>query len=355
MARRMSHGAIVAPYTAGRSTAGEDRMATSITSVHRRLFFRLAGALAVTAGLPHNAFAQAYPAKTVRLIVGYAPGGATDITARLIGQWLSEKLKQPFVIENRPGVATNLATEAVINSAADGYTLLMASAANAINAEMYEKLKFSFVRDTAPVAGVIRMQNVLVVHPDVPARTVAELIEHAKANPDKLTYASPGIGSPGHVSAELFKMMTGVRLTHLPYRGVAPALTDLLAGRIQVMIDNMATALPNITAGKARALGVTTATRSTLLPNLPTVAEAVPGYEASSWFGVVAPKETPQSTIKALNVEINRALADPSIAVRFGTLGGTPLPGSPADFGRMIAQETEKWAKVVRFAGAKVN
>ncbi|MBM3526778.1 MAG: tripartite tricarboxylate transporter substrate binding protein [Alphaproteobacteria bacterium] len=324
-------------------------------TLHRRRLVQSIGALAAASALPQAARAQSYPSRPVKLVVGYAPGGATDITARLIGQWLSEKLKQAFVVENRPGVATNIATEAVINSPPDGYTLLMASAANAINAEMYEKLKFNFVRDTAAVAGVIRMQNVLVVHPDVPARNVAELIQYAKANPDKLTYASPGIGSPGHVSAELFKMMTGAPLTHLPYRGVAPALTDLLSGRIKVMVDNMATALPNITAGKVRALGVTTAARSTLLPNLPTVAEGVPGYEASSWFGVVAPKDTPRLAVETLNVEINRALADPSIAVRFGTLGGTPLPGSPADFSRMIAQETEKWAKVVRFAGAKVN
>jgi tripartite-type tricarboxylate transporter receptor subunit TctC len=324
-------------------------------TLHRRRFIRSIGAIAAAAAWPSAALSQSYPSKPIKIVVGYAPGGATDITARLIGQWLSERLKQSVVIENRPGVATNIATEMVINAAADGYTLLMASAANAINAEMYDKLKFNFVRDVMPVAGVIRMQNVLVVHPEVPARTLAELIEYAKASPDTLTYGSPGIGSPGHVSAELFKMMTGTRLVHLPYRGVAPALTDLLAGRIQVMVDNMATALPNITAGKVRALGVTTAARSVLLPDLPTIAEVVPGYEASSWFGVVAPKGTPNAAVEVLNQEINRALADPSIAVRFGTLGGTPLMGSPADFGRLIAQETEKWGRVVRFAGAKAN
>jgi tripartite-type tricarboxylate transporter receptor subunit TctC len=324
-------------------------------TLHRRRLVLGVATLAAASALPRAAQARSYPAKPVRILVGYAPGGATDITARLIGQWLSERLKQPFTVENRPGVATNIATELAIKSPPDGYTLLMASAANAINAAMYETLKFDFLRDAAPVAGVIRMQNVLVVHPDVPAQDTAGLVEHSKKNPDAMTYGSPGIGSPGHVSAELLKMMTGARLTHAPYRGVAPALTDLLAGRIQVMIDNMATALPNIVAGKVRALGVTTAARSVLLPALPTIGESVPGYEASSWFGVVAPKGTPEPAIGILNGEINRALADPAIAVRFGTLGGTPLPGSPADFGRLIAAETDKWGKVVRFAGAKVN
>ena len=321
----------------------------------RRGFGKLAALLSASVALARGATAQAYPARTVRLIVGYAPGGATDITARLIAQRLSERWGQSFVVENRPGAATNIATEQVVNAAADGHTLLVATAANAINATLYEKLNFDFVRDMAAVAGLIRMQNVLEVHPSVPAQTVPELIAHAKANPGKLIMGSPGNGSPGHVSGELFKMMTGIDMLHVPYRGVAPALADLLGGRIHVLVDNMATALEYIRNGQVRALGVTTAMRSKLLPELPTIGESVPGYEASSWFGVTAPRNTPPLIVHRLNQEINAVLAEPAITARFDALGGTPLTGSPADFATLIVEETEKWGKVVRFSGAKAT
>ena len=321
----------------------------------RRRFGALAAAASALTALPRFARAQAYPARAVRLIVGYAPGGATDITARLVAQRLSERAGQNFVVENRPGAGTNLATEQVVQATADGYTLLVATAANAINATLYEKLNFDFVRDMAPVAGLIRMQNVLEVHPAVPATTVPELVAHAKQNPGALIIGSAGIGSPGHVSGELFKMMTGVDMLHVPYRGVAPALQDLLSGRIHVMIDNMATAVEYIRSGKVRALAVTTAFRSPLLPDLPTIGDFVPGYEASSWFGVAAPRNTPSEIIDSLNRDINAVLAEPAIAARFGGLGGAPLTGSPADFARLIAEETAKWGKVVRFSGAKAT
>ncbi len=323
--------------------------------LHRRRFVQLATSVLATPALLRAALAQSYPARPVRLVVGYAAGGATDITARLIGNWLSQKLGQQFVIENRPGAATNIATEFVARSAPDGYTLLIATAGNAINATLYQNLKFNFIDDMAPVAGLIRMQNVLEVNPNVPVRSVAEFIAYAKANPDKLTVGSPGIGSPGYVASELFKMMTGVRMLHVPYRGIAPALSDLLAGRIQVLFDNMATALPYIKSGKVRALGVTAATHSKLLPDLPTIAETVPGYEASSWFGVTAPKGAPQETVAILNKAINEGLSDPKIVQRFIELGGSAMPGTPAEFGKFLVEETERWGKVVRFAGAKVN
>ena len=309
-------------------------------------------ALALPA-LPRTAHALGYPARPVRLIVGYAPGGATDITARLIAQRLAERMGQQFIVENRPGATTNLATEQVVRAAPDGYTLLIATAANAINASLFEKLNFDFVQDMTPVAGVIRMQNVLEVHPSVPVGTVAELITYAKANPDRLIVGSAGNGSPGHVSAELLRMMTGIKMLHIPYRGIAPALTDLLGGRIHVLFDNMATAIEHIQSGKVRALAVTTVFRSPLLPNLPTIADSVPGYEASSWYGVTAPKGAPSEIVDVLNAEINAALADATILSRFEALGGLPLAGSAADFGKLIKDETEKWSKVVRFAGAK--
>jgi tripartite-type tricarboxylate transporter receptor subunit TctC len=321
----------------------------------RRRFGALAAAASALAALPRFARAQSYPARTVRLIVGYAPGGATDITARLIAQRLSERSGQSFVVENRPGAGTNIATEQVVNAVADGYTLLVATAANAINATLYEKLSFDFVRDMAPVSGLIRMQNVLEVHPSVPATTVPELVAYAKANPGALIMGSPGVGSPGHVSGELFKMMTGVDMLHVPYRGIAPALADLLGGRIHVLVDNMATAIEYIKGGQVRALAVTTAFRSSLLPDLPTVGDFVPGYEASSWFGLAAPGNTPSEIIEMLNREINAVLAEPAIVARFNALGGAPLPGSPADFARLIVEETEKWGKVVRFSGAKAT
>jgi tripartite-type tricarboxylate transporter receptor subunit TctC len=321
----------------------------------RRRFGALAAAASALAALPRFARAQSYPTRTVRLIVGYAPGGATDITARLMAQRLSERSGQNFVVENRPGAGTNIATEQVVNAAADGYTLLVATAANAINATLYEKLSFDFVRDMLPVAGLIRMQNVLEVHPSVPATTVPELVAYAKASPGALIMGSPGVGSPGHVSGELFKMMTGVDMLHVPYRGIAPALADLLGGRIHVLVDNMATAIEYIKSGQVRALAVTTAFRSSLLPDLPTVGDFVPGYEASSWFGLAAPGNTPSEIIEMLNREINAVLAEPAIVARFNALGGAPLPGSPADFARLIVEETEKWGKVVRFSGAKAT
>ena len=323
------------------------------TLLPRRRVLKLAAAALALPALGRIARAQAYPARPVRLVVGYAPGGATDITARLIAQRLSERMGQQFIVENRPGATTNLATEQVVRAPADGYTLLMATAANTINVTFIEKLNFDFVRDMAPVAGVIRMQNVLEVHLDVPARSVAELIAYAKANPDRLVVGSAGSGSPGHVSAELFKMMTGTRMLHVPYRGIAPALTDLLGGRIHLLFDNMATAIEPIQAGKVRALGVTTTFRSPLLPDLPTIADTVPGYEASSWYGVTAPRGTSPEIVDTLNRAINAVLADKVIVERFAALGGVPLAGSPADFGKLIVDEVEKWGRVVRFAGAK--
>jgi tripartite-type tricarboxylate transporter receptor subunit TctC len=319
----------------------------------RRRWIKFAGAMLALTPFARAALAQSYPTRPVRLIVGYAPGGATDITARLLAIRLSERLGQQFIVENRPGATTNIATEQVIRAPADGYTLLMSTAANAINATFFEKLNFDFVRDTAPVAGVIRMQNVLEVHPDIPARTVAELIAYAKANPDRLIVGSAGNGSPGHVSAELFKMMTGIKMLHVPYRGIAPALADLLGGRIHALFDNMATAIEPVQSGKVRALGVTTAFRSPLLPDLPTIAESVPGYEASSWYGVSAPKGTPPDIVDRLNGAINAVLAEAPIVTRFSTLGGVPLAGSATEFGTLIAEETEKWGRVVRFSGAK--
>jgi len=299
------------------------------------------------------ATAQTYPTRPVRLIIGYPPGGSADITARLLGQWLSERLGQPFVIESRPGASTNIATEAVVRAPPDGYTLLLVAPANAINATLYEKLNFNFISDIAPVAGVIRFPNVMVVNPLVPAKTVPEFIAYAKANPGRLNMASSGNGSTIHVSGELFKMMTGVNMIHVPYRGGAPALTDMISGQVQVMFDNVPTSIEFIRAGKLRALAVTTATRSEVLPDLPTVADFVPGYEASAWYGVGVPKGTPDDIIDKLNKEINATLAEPKAKARLADLGASLLAGSPADFGKLVADETEKWGKVVKFSGAK--
>ena len=289
----------------------------------------------------------------MRLIIGYPPGGSADITARLLGQWLSERLGQPFVIESRPGASTNIATEAVVRAPPDGYTLLLVAPANAINATLYEKLNFNFIHDIAPVAGIIRFPNVMVVNPLVPAKTVPEFIAYAKANPGRLNMASSGNGSTIHVSGELFKMMTGVNMVHVPYRGGAPALTDMISGQVQVMFDNVPTSIEFIRAGKLRALAVTTATRSEVLPDLPTVADFVPGYEASAWYGVGVPKGTPDDIIDKLNKEINAILAEPKAKARLADLGASLLAGSPADFGKLVADETEKWGKVVKFSGAK--
>ena len=301
------------------------------------------------------AWAQAYPSRPVRIIVGFAPGGATDIMARLMGQSLSERLRQPFVIENKPGAATNIATEAVVNAAPDGYTLLVVTSVNAINASVYEKLNFNLIRDVVPVASIHREPFVMEANPSVPVKTVAEFIAYAKANPGKLTMASAGIGSGNHISGELFKMMTGVNLVHVPYRGGGPALVDLISGQVQVLFATMSSSIEYVRAGKLRALAVTTATRSSVLPDIPTVAEFVPGYESSFWTGVGAPKNTPAEIVDKLNKEMNATLADPKFKARLAELGGTALSGSPLDFGKFVADETEKWAKVVKFAGVKAD
>jgi tripartite-type tricarboxylate transporter receptor subunit TctC len=321
----------------------------------RRRFLHLAAGAAVLPAVSRITRAQSYPSRPVRIVVGFAPGGAFDIAARLIGQWLSDRLGQPFIVENRPGASTNIATEAVVRAPADGYTLLLGGAVNTVNATLYEKLKFDFIRDIAPVAGVIRFPNLMEVNPSFPVNTVPEFISHAKANPGKITFASTGIGTTQHLSGELFKMMTGVEMVHVPYRGGAPALTDLISGQVQVMFGPLPASIEFIRAGKLRALAVTTTTRSQALPDIPTVGEFVPGYEASGWNGLVAPKNTPTAVIDKLNKEINADLADPDIKARLADLGGTPLAGSPADFGKLVADETEKWAKVVKFSGAKAE
>jgi tripartite-type tricarboxylate transporter receptor subunit TctC len=313
-----------------------------------------AGAAALPA-VSRFAWAQGYPTRPVRVIVPFAPAGGSDITARLIGQWLSERLGQPFVIENRPGGGGNIGTEAVVRASPDGYTLLYVTTANAINATLYDKLNFNFVRDIAPVATISRNTYVMVVHPSMPAKTVPEFIAYAKAHPRKVNMASACKGSPPHVSGELFKMMTGVDMVHVPYRSGGPALTDLLGGQMQVMFPNTSSSVEYIRAGKLRALAVTTATRSEALPEIPTVAEFVPGYEASGWVGIGAPKNTPVEIIEKLNREINAGLADPKIKARLADIGTTPFAGSPADFEKFIAEETEKWGKVVKFSGAKVE
>jgi tripartite-type tricarboxylate transporter receptor subunit TctC len=322
---------------------------------HRRQFLHLAAGAAALPAVSRVARAQAYPTRPVRIVVGLAPGGTNDIVARLMGQWLSERLGQPFVIDNRPGAASNIATEAVARAAADGYTLLLSSVNNAISATLYERLNFNFIRDITAVAGILRTPNVMVVNPSVPAKSVPEFIAYAKANPGKLNMASPGNGTSLHVVGELFKMMTGVNMVHVPYRGGGPALTDLLGGQVQVYFTGTVSSIEYIKTGRLRALAVTTATRSEALPDVPTVSEFVPGYEASGWFGVGAPKSTPTEIIDKLNNEVNAALADPKMKARLADVGGTALLGSPADFGKLIADETEKWAKVIKFAGIKAD
>jgi tripartite-type tricarboxylate transporter receptor subunit TctC len=319
----------------------------------RRRFLHLAAGAAALPTASRFAWAQAYPSRPVRLIIGYPPGGSADITARLTGQWLSERLGQPVVIESRPGAATNLATEAVVRASPDGYTLLLVAPANAINATLYDKLSFDFLRDIVPVAGIIRFPNVVVVNPSLPIKTIPELIAYAKANPGKLNMASSGNGSTIHMSGELFKMLTGINMVHVPYRGGAPALTDLIAGQVHVMFDNIPTSAEHIKAGRLRGLAVTSAARSQVLPDLPTVADFLPGYEASAWYGLGVPKNTPDEVIDKINKGMNAVLADPTSQARFAELGASLLPGSPADFSRLVADETEKWGKVVRFSGAK--
>jgi tripartite-type tricarboxylate transporter receptor subunit TctC len=321
----------------------------------RRKFLGFAVGAAVAPVVSIRARAQAYPARPLHLIVFFPPGGVGDILGRLMGQWLSERLGQAVIIENRPGAGGNIGTESVVRAAPDGYTLLWATSPNAINATLYDKLNYNFIRDIAPVAATIRVPNVMEVNPQVPATTVPEFIAYAKANPGKLNMASGGIGVPSHVVGELFKMMAGVDMVHVPYRGAAPALTDLLGGQMQVLFDAMPSSIGYIRAGKLRPLAVTTATRSDVLPQIPTVAEFLPGFEASTWFGVGAPKGTPVEIVDRLNKEVNAGLADPKIKAQIVDLGGTVLPGTPAAFGALIAEETEKWAKVVKFSGAKVD
>jgi tripartite-type tricarboxylate transporter receptor subunit TctC len=318
----------------------------------RRQFLHLAASAAALPAVPHIARAQSYPTRPVRIIVGFAPGGGVDITARLIGQWLSERLGQQFLIENRPGAATNIATEAVVRAPPDGYTLLLVNGANATNATL-EKLNFNFIRDIAPVAGIMRVPEVVVVNPSVPAKTIPEFIAYAKANPGKINMGSGGAGSPSHLAGELFKMMAGVNMIHVPYRGLAPALTDLLGGQVKVVFSGLLAATEYIKTDRVRALAVTTAARSELLPDIPTMSEFLPGYEASQWYGLGVAKNAPTEIINRLNREINAGFVDAKMKARLAELGGTVLPGSPAEFGKLIAEETEKWAKVVKFAGLK--
>jgi tripartite-type tricarboxylate transporter receptor subunit TctC len=322
---------------------------------NRRRFLQFAaGAIALPAA-SGAARAQAYPAKPVRIVVGYAPGGATDISARLIGQWLSERLGQQFVIENRPGAANNLATEMVARAPADGYTLLLVNPANAINATLHTKLSFVFLRDIAPVAGIIRMPNVMVINPSIPATTVPEFIAYAKANRGKVNFASGGVGTSVHLSGELFNLMTDAGMVHVPYRGAAPAVMDLIAGQVHVVFDNLPGSIEHIRAGRVRAVAVTTAGRWPALPDVPTVGDFLPGYEASACFGIGAPSGTPANVIDRLNAELNAGLVDPKIKARLIELGGAPLAGPPGEFGKLMADETEKWAKVIRAANIKTE
>jgi tripartite-type tricarboxylate transporter receptor subunit TctC len=320
----------------------------------RQVLYLAAGAAALQT-VARIAWSQTYPSRPVRLIAPAPPGGPIDISARLIGQWLSERLGRPFTVENRPGAGVNIGTEAAARAPADGYTLVLVSAGNAINATLYEKLNYNFIRDIAPVAGFYRVPLVMEVNPSVPAKTVPEFIAYAKANPGKLNMGSAGIGSPQHVAGELFKMMTGVDMVHVPYRGVGPALTDLLGGQMQVMFDSPPASIEHIRAGTLRALGVTAAMPLDVLPDTPIVGNFVPGFEASAWYGVGVPKGAPAEIIDKLNKEINAALGDPSMKRRLADMGGTALGGSPADFGKFIVVETEKWGKVVKFSGAKLD
>jgi tripartite-type tricarboxylate transporter receptor subunit TctC len=322
---------------------------------HRREFLHLAAGAGALPFAPHVARAQAYPSRPVRMIVGFPAGGGGDLVARLIGQWLSERLGQPFIIENRAGAGSNLGTEAVVRAPPDGYTLLQATAANAWNTTLYDNLKFDFLRDIVPVASIIRVPFVMEVNPSVPAKTVPEFIAYAKANPGKLIMASGGNGSPQHVSGELFKMMTGVDMLHVPYRGTAPAVTDLLAGQVQVMFDPILSSIEHIKAGKLRALAVTSATQSQLLPDIPIVGEFVPGYEASGWQGIGVPRNTPTDIINKLNSEVSAALVDSKFRAQLASLAVTPFANSPADFGKFIVEYTEKWAKVIRTANIKAE
>jgi len=319
----------------------------------RRRFLQLAAGAAAIGAVPRAAIGQSYPARPVRILVGFSAGQAIDINTRIIAQWLSERLSQQFIVENRPGGGGNLGTEAVVRAAPDGYTLLAVGSNNMINATLYEKLNFNFIRDIAPVASVTRVYQVMEVSPSFPAKTVPEFIAYAKSNPGNVSFASAGSGSVAHVAGELFKMMTGVNMLHVPYRGAVPALTDLLGGQIHVMFDNMPSSIEHIRAGRLRPLAVSATTRLDELPDIPTVDDFVPGFETSAWGGVGAPRDTPTEIIDILNRTINAALADPKLKARFADLGGKVLPLSPAEYGKRIAEETEKWARVIKFAGIK--
>ena len=322
-------------------------------TLSRRRALELATGGIAFAAMPGSARAQTYPTRPVRIIVGFPAGGPTDITARLIAQWLSERLGQEFVVENRPGAASNIGTEAALRAAPDGYTLLLVTSSNAVNATFYENLSFDFMNDITPVAGIIRVPFVMEINPSIPAKTVPEFIAYAKANPGKINMASGGIGTSVHIAGELFKMMAGVNLVHVPYRGSAPALTDMISGQVHVMFDILTSSIQHIRSGALRALAVTSATRSDALPDLPTVGDFLPGYEATAWYGIAAPKNTPREIADKLNNEINAGLADPRIKARFAELASTVIPGSPADFGKLVGAEIEKWGKVVKFSGAK--
>jgi len=321
----------------------------------RRQFLHLAAGTAALPALSRLARAQAYPRRPVRIIVGFAAGGGADIAARLIGQWLSDRLGQSFVVENRPGAGSNIGTEAVLNALPDGYTLLLATLSNAVNTTLYERLNFRFTRDITPIAGIIRVPHVILVHPSVPAKTVPEFIAYAKANPGKVNMATGGNGSSGHMAGELFSVMAGIKVAHIPYRGQGPAFSDLLGGQVQVLFATTPGTTDYISTGKLRALAVTSTSRVEVLPELSTVGDFLPGYEASQWYGIGAPRTTPAEIIDKLNKEINAGLVDPRMKARFADIGGTVLPGSAADFGKLIAEETEKWGKVIRAAGIKAE
>ena len=317
-----------------------------------RLFAASLLCLAATGQL---AQAADYPTRPVKWVVPYPPAGTTDVLARIIAQWLTEKMGQPFVIENKPGAGNNLGTESVVNAAPDGYTMLLVNPANGINATLYKNLNFNVIRDIAPVAGIVRTPNVMEVTPSFPAKTVAEFIAYCKANPGKINMASSGSGTSVHLSGELFKSMTGCQMLHVPYKGAGPALTDLMGGQVDVIFDNLPSSVGHIKGGKIRALGVTSQEREPSMPQLPTIAETVPGYEATAWFGIGMPKGTPKDIIDKVNAEVNRALADPKMRERLAELGGKPIAGTPEDFGKVIAAETAKWEKVVISSGAKVE
>jgi tripartite-type tricarboxylate transporter receptor subunit TctC len=326
-----------------------------VMNLPRRQFFRFAAGAVAAPAVARHARADAYPSRPVRFISGFAAAGGNDIISRLMGQWLTERLGQTFVIENRPGAGTNIAAEMVINSPPDGYTLFGTNLSSAINATLYEKLPFDFMRDMLPVAGIAQAPSALAVNSSLPARTVPEFIAYAKANPGRVNMGSAGVGSTSHLAGELFKMMAGVDLVHVPYRGNALALTDLISGQIEVLFPSLGSSIEYVKAGKVRALAVTGGTRSDALPDLPTVAETLPGYEAASFYGIGAPRNTPAEIVEILNTAVNAGLADPKLNARLADLGSVPLPGSPATFGKLIADETEKWGRVIRFAGIKAG